>query len=347
MGNGLADKREYVAIDVLRFIAAYLVMSIHYVIFIDVNEELNFWFIQVVCRLAVPFFFLVSGYFAANKLQDKIKTYAYVKRILLMYIIYTVVYLPSFIKDNQKLGHTSEEMVMIFLKDFFLVGSYFHLWYFLALIVGIVILYIMINWLKWEEKKILIVTGVFYGIGTLGNAYRNIWMNITVVENIWEAYETLFQTTRNGIFFAPFLLAIGYCVRKNARKITYKRYWVYAILLFVIMNIEEYFARAITEHSGQSMLFITPFVVLAVFLAACFIRIPEKLVPIGIFLRNMSVVMYGLHIYMHDTYGIELSGGMPYGFPYFLMMAKRVTIVALVVVGVSRIKIFSWLKYLY
>lgn len=345
--NCLADKKEYIAVDFLKFIAAYMVMSIHFLIFEDINKELNFWFIQVFCRLAVPFFFLVSGYFAANKLQDKTKIILYLKRIFLMYVLYTIIYLPFLIEENQELGYTWAEICIIFLKSFFLWGSYYHLWYFLALIVGILILYFMINYLQWTDKKILLITGILYGIGVLGNAYRNLWIKIPLIEWLFSSYESVFQTTRNGIFFAPFLLALGYYIRKNSDKIRYKNYWLYTILFFGFMNMEEFFARSITNHSGQSMLFITPFVVIMIFLTACFIPIPQKFVPIGVFLRNMSVIIYGFHIYIHLKYGAELSGYVMYGFLYFLMMTKRVTILAAVIVALSRIKIFSWLKYLY
>lgn len=345
--NCLSDKKEYVAVDVLKFIAAYMVMAIHFMIFEDINKELNFWFTQVLCRLAVPFFFVAAGYFVANKLRDKRKTLSYLIRIFVMYMIYTIVYLPFILEEYQRAGYTLEQKLASFCKAFFIWGSYFHLWYFVSLMVAIIILYIMINFMKLTDKNILLITGVLYVIGTLGNAYRNIWTDMPVIENIITSYERVFQTTRNGIFMGPFLLALGYCIRRNSERITYRCYWLYAIGLFLLMNIEEYFARAITNHTGQSMLFVTPFVVVAIFLTGCFIPIPQKLIPVGVFLRNMSVIIYGFHIFIHDKYGGELSGYAPYGFAYFLMIAKRVTILAFIIVGLSRIKPFSWLKYLY
>lgn len=345
----LAEKKEYFAVDFLKLVAAYLNISVHFMIFEDINKEFNFWWTQVLCRLAVPFFFVASGYFAANKLQDKEKVSGYLKRIFLMYVIYTVIFLPYNIENYKAYGYTFTEGLLEFLKAFFLTGSYFHLWYFLALMVGIIILYVLINHVKLDDKKLLLVTGVLYCIGVLGNAYRNIWTEIPIMEAIWTAYESVFMTTRNGIFFAPLMLLIGYLIRKHSAKIMYKRYWLYAIIFFAIMNVEEYFARAITNHSGQSMLFSTPLAVAAVFLTACFIRAPKQLVPVGVFFRNMSVLVYGLHIFIHLEYGPELSGYsyVMVGFTYFLMMAKRITILSAAIVALSRFKIFSWLKYLY
>ena len=345
----LAEKKEYFAVDLTKFIVAYLNMSVHFTIFKDVNTDFNFWWTQVFCRVSVPYFFIASGYFSANKLQDKEKILVYLKRIFQMYVLYTLIFLPDLINEYKRERLGLVEGVLEFLKAFFFTGSYFHLWYFLALMVGVALIYLLINHVKLDDKRLLIVTGIFYGIGTLGNAYRNVWRGIPAIENIWTMYESLFMTTRNGIFFSPLLIVLGYLIRKHSAKITYKRYWLYTLGFFAIMNVEEYFALALTNHAGQSMLFSTPFVVVTLFLTTCFITASPKLVPIGIFLRNMSVIVYGLHILIHLWFGPELSGYtyVMEGFSYFLMMAKRITIVAAVIVGLSRFKLFSWLRYLY
>lgn len=262
-------------------------------------------------------------------------------------MLYTIIHLPILIEEYQENGYTLGQSIISFLQAFFIHGSYYHLWYFLALIVAVAILYLMINYLKLSDKTVLLVTGILYCIGVLGNAYRNVWKRVPVVDTIFVAYESVFKSTVNGVFFGLFLVAIGYCVRKYSDRIKYRRYWLYAILLFGVMNIEEYFARSITYHVGQSMLFVTPFVVVAIFLAACFIRLPKQLVPVGSFLRNMSVIIYGFHIFIHMRYGGELSGYVMYGFLYFCMIAKRVTFLAVGIVGLSKIRLFSWLKYLY
>lgn len=345
----LADKKEYFAIDLFKLLAAYLNMSVHFNIFKYINTDLDFWWSHVFCRIGVPYFFITSGYFAANKLHDKEKIKEYLKRIFFMYTLYTIIFLPDLIKEYRGYGMGLLDGSLRFVKEFLFSGSYFHLWFFLALLVGVLFLYLLINKFRLNDKKLLVVTGIFYGVGALGNAYRNIWRGIPVIEAVWRAYEAVFMTTRNGIFFAPLLLVLGYLIRKHSAKITYKRYWLYTILFFALMNIEEYFAYSITKHAGQSMLFVTPFVVCALFLTTCFIKTSPKLIPLGIFMRNMSVIVYGFHVLIHVMFGAELSGYtyIMEGLPYFLMIVKRITVVAVVIVGLSRIKFFSWLKYLY
>lgn len=54
-------KKEYAAIDIAKYVSALLVVCIHTFPFLEISETLNTYFIQTVCRLAVPFYFTVSG----------------------------------------------------------------------------------------------------------------------------------------------------------------------------------------------------------------------------------------------------------------------------------------------
>ena len=51
------------SLDLSRWIAAFLVICIHTVPLSSFSRLGNALFVQVVCRLAVPFFFVCSGYF--------------------------------------------------------------------------------------------------------------------------------------------------------------------------------------------------------------------------------------------------------------------------------------------
>lgn len=55
------------SLDLSRWIAAFLVICIHTVPLSSFSRLGNALFVQVVCRLAVPFFFVCSGYFLRKK----------------------------------------------------------------------------------------------------------------------------------------------------------------------------------------------------------------------------------------------------------------------------------------
>ena len=63
----MMGKKKYGAIDIAKYVSALLVVCIHTFPFYEVSVRLNAYWIQTVCRLAVPFFFVSSGFFFFRK----------------------------------------------------------------------------------------------------------------------------------------------------------------------------------------------------------------------------------------------------------------------------------------
>lgn len=51
------------SIDLMRVICAFMVVAIHIVPFDRINENIRYILIEIIPRIAVPFFFVVSGFF--------------------------------------------------------------------------------------------------------------------------------------------------------------------------------------------------------------------------------------------------------------------------------------------
>lgn len=58
-----ALQKENTAIDIAKLFFAYCIIAIHTVLFLDVHHGLWWFNNHMIWRLAVPFFFLTSGYF--------------------------------------------------------------------------------------------------------------------------------------------------------------------------------------------------------------------------------------------------------------------------------------------
>ena len=54
---------KYNGIDCFRLIAAFLIIAIHIGPLSSINNTLDFGFTYVLCRIAVPFFLMTTGYF--------------------------------------------------------------------------------------------------------------------------------------------------------------------------------------------------------------------------------------------------------------------------------------------
>lgn len=56
------------AVDLTKYVAAMLVIGIHTSPFKEISADINFYFCHVLCRLAVPFFVVCTGYYLTKRL---------------------------------------------------------------------------------------------------------------------------------------------------------------------------------------------------------------------------------------------------------------------------------------
>ena len=83
------------SIDIIRLIATYLVVAIHISPFEKINPSFDLFFTRILGRLAVPLFFMITGYYILSKsLKDIEVLKEYTKKILFIYLICILIYLP-------------------------------------------------------------------------------------------------------------------------------------------------------------------------------------------------------------------------------------------------------------
>lgn len=74
----MSDKNKLSAIDLVKVVAAVLVLLSHVGLFRTYSSVMDMWFINIVFRWCVPFFFVCSGFFMP-------KTWGGIKDISLEY----------------------------------------------------------------------------------------------------------------------------------------------------------------------------------------------------------------------------------------------------------------------
>ena len=89
------------SLDIAKFFCAILVLIIHTDPFGSCSKLLSFGFRNVVCVIAVPFFFCASGYLLAEKLgsfqnagEQNGYMKKYLKRLAGIYLFWSAVYFP-------------------------------------------------------------------------------------------------------------------------------------------------------------------------------------------------------------------------------------------------------------
>ncbi|MHC1747168.1 MAG: acyltransferase family protein [Cellulosilyticaceae bacterium] len=209
--------KAYPAIDLTRFICSLLVIVIHFTP-LSTNHALLFAFAQGVSRLAVPFFFITSGYFLGNKDLYGKKTNLYLVKILKLYLIWSAIYFPYEVYLWYFNDISILEDMLLSLKRFILIGP-LHLWYFPATIFAVMILRFFLKRLSIDQ--VLIISFILYLLGLLGESYYGLLSALPSLKKIFDIYLNFFETTRNGIFFGLLYVSLGYYI--NFKKITIKK----------------------------------------------------------------------------------------------------------------------------
>lgn len=147
-------------IDIAKLIMAVLVVAIHTEPF-----AFNIWLdrgLGIITRLCVPFFFVAGSYFffgSKRSLKD------YITRMLSLYFLWTIIYLPFDLKEFSQLG------IFLVLKRIFWDGNRVF-WYIYASVIATLIVIFLKKFLS--NQAVIVVTFSLLVIGTLFSTYSPI-----------------------------------------------------------------------------------------------------------------------------------------------------------------------------
>lgn len=198
-------KKEYGGLDRFRMAAAILVVAIHTAPLVSYSETGDMILTGILARVAVPFFFMVTGFFLLSK--ERLTDFSYRNFFLKnakLYALAVLLYLPL----NFYAGHFSEgDSFTGFLQDLVFDGTFYHLWYFPGVLLGTGLLILLIR--RLSGKGVLTVVLTLYLIGVLGDSYYGIASQWAPIASFYEFLFHFFDYTRNGLFFAPVFLFLG------------------------------------------------------------------------------------------------------------------------------------------
>lgn len=296
------EKKTYGILDIAKFISALLVIAIHCAPFIQVDESVNFVFVQIFARLAVPFFFITSGWLFFRKIDPKqgmkdinnvsaLKHYWF--RIFKIYVIWSVLYLPLMIVTWIQGGFDLNSIIRL-IRDFLFNGTYYHLWFLPALLMGIPFIYVLYT--KLQKHWMLWISLTLYVMGMMINVYGNTLLEVPVIGSIIQGYESILVTSRNGIFFAPIYLSLGIYVQDFLQGNFKKQSGIAFLISFGLFCGEAYLLRHCNiMHDLTSMYLMLLPTVFFLFMFLMQFHLKEQ--PIFSTLRKMSLLIYVSHIY--------------------------------------------------
>lgn len=280
--------KHYVGIDYFRIVAALFVVAIHTAPFSSIDSTFDYLISYNIGRIAVPFFFMVTGFFVIapyleNRNDNKIHFWRYMKKTTGLYLIVCLFYIPISIYAKNFPSGLGGILKMIFFD-----GSFYHLWYFPASILGCLLIALLGK--KLSLNKMLLIAFIAYLFGLLGDSYFGLIADVPIVSNIYKWIFSITSYTRNGIFFAPIFLLLGACLA-NKQNLFKKSVCRIGLLIFLIlMLIEGYTTYSLDLQKHNSMyLFLIPTMF---FLFQLLLIKGEKT---SYLLRNCSMWIYILH----------------------------------------------------
>lgn len=201
----------YAGLDVFKLFFAVCVVAIHTYLTDALPEPAAFWIQQSVFRLAVPFFFVASGFLLGKKLHGKDETpwpvlRGFIGRLIPpLLCIGTANGLLELLLGRLRQGTIKRSMLVRFVKNM-LFYPYGAMWYIYACIVGALLLYPFLKRRKLGHA--LLIGALLYVWALLCNNYYFAAQGLGIDRWV-KRYMELFVSGRNGLFVGAFWLALG------------------------------------------------------------------------------------------------------------------------------------------
>ena len=300
------------------------VVAIHTQPFENCSNPIILNVYQNVVSLAVPFFFIASGFLLSTKLKwpcnsdEDIKTIkAYTIRITKLYLLWSLIYLPLAVYAYVYLDENSRSFmrhVISYIRGLLLVGQHYNswiLWYLLSVIYALIMIIFLL------KKRFSLYRIAFIGVIIFFVSYFLTF--IAKYEGELPVYLMLFQKLirysissgriLQGSFYIPLGMLIAH--RTFGEKIAYPLF----IASFAAMMMTEGLTRSIFV----AVCAVSLFVIVSRFTSDS---------PVYPFICNMSTVIYFIHMYVWSISYKILYDKKTYGMSMFILTVSICIIIS-------------------
>lgn len=258
---------NYRNLDILKYISSILIIILHLRPFLNFSSQLDLTFNNIITRICVPIFFIITGYFVAKK-EDINLSYIndYIRKTIPIYLIWSVIYIPIIIATilqylpiiSEYISNFNLSLPLLFILLIVLLpisiiialvytGIYYHLWYFPAIICSLLVLK------KWKNnidiKYLLLISLVLLLFGATETYYGVLPLSI---KELLSYYYKIFFTTRNFLFFGLFYVVLGYYMGKKEN--LYSKYCFEKLIVSIFLLIFEAILLHDTDRLNSNIL---------------------------------------------------------------------------------------------
>ena len=252
-------------------------------------EPLHFGLKSMLGRLAVPFFIVSASFFLRQLLGNSQKMKAYLAKIVKTYLFWSFVYLPYawlFFSSLHLPVYLFPAGVLIAL---IYLGMCYQLWYIPAFLLGLFLVNQLVKRLGMVWTGVITFLLYCWGLIETYSAY----LDTTSLLKGYQLYSNLFFTARNGLFYTPIFIYIGYYLYDHFHAQTFRIHrWQKLALAFGLLCLE---GIIIFQHEGidKNFFFLLPFVTVY-FVNACLRSSFLKSYDLQ-YLKQLSIALYFSH----------------------------------------------------
>ena len=336
--NSAITKNNKNVFDLVKFIMAIFVVGIHTHPLENVQSPIVQSIFDTAFSLAVPFFFLCSGYLLARKMQgdynsgenrELIRKMLF--RILKKYLIWMAIYFPLAVYGYAKSDYSPVQCAVYYLRGLLLVGEHYHsypLWYLLSTVFACLFILILYK-LKCSHKAvvgigfavIIIAFATAFLINYNGSLPRMLDLYCGVIRNTIINPRILF-----GMFYFPFGMSLA---RKEL-----------PLPLAIIMFAAGFIGRCIfIDNIFIAYVFL---LMSAVGFFAIVLRVNLKPSKIYYPLRKASKSIYLIHMYVWTAVSIiAYQTDEKFGLIPFLLTSAISIIISFIYIFIKNKKLLS------
>lgn len=316
----MKNKINYQMVSLVQFILAILVIMLHSSRIFQYDV---YHFIQksIFSRMAVPFFIVCSSFFIREKaLQDTNYQKRYIKKYIKTYLFWSAIFIPYGLSYFLSLTLSPILIPLGLLIAIFYTGICYHLWYIPSFLTGSYLVDTVLK--KINFKYVILLSLILFSIGSI-ETYSAFLKNTRLL-SIYSNYTSIFFTSRNGLFFTPIFVCIGYILYDYREHYMYNQYYSFKLFIaFLFLCLE---GLIIFPNQGFDKNFLFMLIPFSMFLFNWSIRTEIFRNKSFYKLKQLST----LYFFIHPIF-IELFSISPIAFklhtPYFGLIKFMFTLI--------------------
>ena len=321
------------SIDLFKFLFSFVVVAIHTHPLPDqlYNTILGKIY-DVVLQMAVPFFFIASGFFLGKKLtvqksavdvaHDRLALKKNLSNTIKLYLIWMAIYTPLAIIHYIEIDSSLLRSLFLYLRGVFLVGEQHNnwiLWYLLSTIYAVLTM-LALTKIKWDRKALILLSVSASCVFALCQYWGYYPGQVNgVFSLIIKAIKYVFSYGRifNGMIYIP----IGILLSNDIRIFPRPLLWGMFLCGFV--------GNFLNENKSLDVAFLV-LSSIGLFGIICKLRIYGN-TEVFRALRSMSKTVYFMHLYVWTGYYTVMYGKKSYGIDCFLAVSGITAAIAYIV----------------